>query len=143
MSEQSERNVAVVQQAYAAFGRGDVEGILDCCAEHINWEPVIGAAPHVPIAGKRQGKKSVREFFRILDETEDIQTFEPREFIAQGDRVVCLGYYAGKTKTTGRPMAMDFVMVFRVENGKVTDFREFTDTAALNAAHEPRAAAAR
>jgi uncharacterized protein len=27
----------VVQQAYAAFGRGDVEGILAMCTDDIEW----------------------------------------------------------------------------------------------------------
>jgi ketosteroid isomerase-like protein len=139
----SDQNVTLVQQAYAAFGRGDVDGILATLADNISWEPVIGASEHVPTAGKRLGKAAVREFFRILDQSETFDTFEPKEYIAQGDRVVVLGHYAGKTKTTGRPMASDWVMIFRCQDGKITDFREFADSAALNAAHEPRAAAAR
>jgi ketosteroid isomerase-like protein len=139
----SEQNITLVQSAYAAFGRGDVDGILATLADNISWEPVHGASEHVPWAGKRMGKEAVREFFRILDQTEIFDSFEPKEFIAQGDRVVVLGSYAGRTKTTNRELSSDWVMIFRCQDGKVTDFREFADSGAVNAAHEPRAAAAR
>lgn len=138
----SEQNVQVVQQAYAAFGRGDVDGILDLCSDDIVWDPVVGASANVPQAGRKVGKAGVREFFRLLSESMTFQQFEPREFIAQGDRVVVVGHYAGTPNTTGKTMESDWVMLFRLENGKVSEFREFTDSAALNAAYEPRAAAA-
>ena len=34
-------------------------------------------------------------------------------------------------------------MIFTVSDGRITTFREFTDSAALNAAYEPKAVAAR
>ena len=138
----SEQNVQVVQQAYAAFGRGDVDGILDVCADNVVWEGVIGASANVPHAGIRHGKAEVREFFQQVAESITFQRFEPREFIAQGDRVVVLGSYAGTANPTGKTMESDWVMVFRLNGGKVSEFREFTDSAKLNAAYEPRAAAA-
>ena len=63
------------------------------------------------------------------------EVFEPREFVAQGDKVVVLGYYKART-AAGRPFASDWVMIFTVANGKVARFQEFTDVAALNAAFE-------
>jgi ketosteroid isomerase-like protein len=138
----SEQNVAVIQQAYAAFGRGDVDGILDLCTDNVVWEGVIGASANVPQRGIRHGKAEVREFFRQVAESVTFQRFEPREFIAQGDRVVVLGFYAGTPTSTGKKHESDWVMVFRLTGGKVSEFREFTDSAALNAAYEPRTAVA-
>ena len=57
----------------------------------------------------------------------------PQHFIAQGDRVVALGHYTAKT-SAGGAFDSDFVMVFMLRNGKVTEFQEFLDSAALNAA---------
>ena len=48
--------------------------------------------------------------------------FEPREFIAHGDKVVALGHYAWRVKSTGREFGGDFAHVFTMSNGKVIRF---------------------
>jgi len=128
------QNTKIVQEAYAAFGRRDVPGILANMDDAIVWRPVHGAAKQVPFSGERRGKAAVAEFFKIVAEAQDFETFEPREFVAQGDKVIALGHYAAKVKATGRRFDSDFVMVFTVRSGKVVQFQEFLDTAGLNAA---------
>jgi ketosteroid isomerase-like protein len=127
-------NTKVVQDAYAAFGRGDIPALLGYMADDIQWRPVIGTAKHVPFSGERRGKASVAEFFKQVAESEDFQQFEPREFVAQGEKVVALGHYRAVTKATGRSFESDFVMVFTLRGGKVAAFQEFTDSAGINAA---------
>lgn len=60
--------------------------------------------------------------------------FEPKEFIATGDKVVALGHYTAATPIK-KSFDSDFAMVFTLRNGKVTHFQEFCDSAAINAAH--------
>ena len=131
---QEAANTQLVQDAYAAFARGDITKLLDYMSDDVQWRPVIGAAKHVPFAGERKGKAAVAEFFTRVAESEDFEQFEPREFTAQGDSVVALGRYRAKVKKTGRTFESDFAMVFTVRGGKVVAFREFTDSAAINAA---------
>ena len=128
------QNTQIVQDAYAAFLRGDVASLLGLMSDDIVWEPVLGTASHVPFAGKRQGKPAVAEFFQLVATTEDFTQFEPREFIAQGDTVVAIGHYRSTTKPAGKTFDADFAMVFTLKDGKVVRFREFTDSAAVNAA---------
>ncbi len=128
------QNTKVVQDAYAAFGRGDIPTLLGYMTDDIHWQPVIGAAKHVPFSGERNGKTGVAEFFKQVAESEDFQQFEPREFVAQGNTVVAIGHYRAVIKATGKTMDSDFAMVFTLRDGKVATFREFTDTAAVNAA---------
>jgi len=128
-------NTNVVKQAYAAFGRGDVHGVLDALDPEVRWRPVTGASPAVPMQGERREKAAVAEFFSILARSMTFEVFEPREFVAQGNKVVALGYYKART-AAGRPFASEWVMVFTLVNGKVAEFQEFTDAAALNAAFE-------
>ena len=128
------QNTKVVQDAYAAFGRGDIPTLLGYLTDDIHWQPVIGTAKHVPFSGERKGKAAVAEFFKQVSENEEFQLFEPREFVAQGDRVVAIGHYRAVTKSTGRTFDSPFVMVFTLRDGKVATFREFTDSAAINAA---------
>jgi ketosteroid isomerase-like protein len=134
MTEQ--QNVGLVREAYAAFGRGDIPGLLATLDDQIVWEPVLGAASHVPTAGKRSGKQQVAEFFRTLNDNVAFSTFEPREFIAQGDHVVALGRYEARAKPTGRTFQAEWAMVFKVRNGKVTEFREYVATSAIDAAFD-------
>ncbi len=58
---------------------------------------------HVPFSGKRQGRGAVGEFFSTLASLMDARSFEEREFIAQGDKVVVLGQYVWQSKPTGAP----------------------------------------
>lgn len=132
-------NTRLVQSAYAAFGRGDIQGVLDTLHDQIVWKPLTGAGRHVPMAGERRDKAGVATFFKIVGESLHFSRFEPREFIAEGDKVVALGHYTAKT-STGGSMDSDFVMVFSVRNGKIVQFQEFLDSAALNAAFAPASA---
>ena len=124
-----------MQDAYAAFGRGDVQGILDRLDDGIVWKGVYGARPHVPTSGERRGKAQVGEFFKQVAQTVNFSRFEPEEFIAAGDKVVALGHYTATT-SIGKKFNSDFAMVFTVRNGRVVEFQEFTYSAALNAAYQ-------
>ena len=65
--------------------------------------------------------------------------FEPKEFVATGDKVVALGHYKATTPIK-KGFASDFAMVFTFREGKVTRFQEFCDSSAINAAYAVGAA---
>ena len=132
---QETENTKAVQDAYAAFGRGDVQAILERLDDGILWKGVYGAGRHVPTSGERRGKSQVAEFFKQVAENVKFSRFEPKEFVATGDKVVALGHYTATTPI-GKNFDADFAMVFTFRNGKVTEFQEFTDSAALTAAYE-------
>ena len=138
---QEAQNIKVVQEAYAAFGRGDVQGILDRLADEVIWKGVYGAASYVPTSGERRGKAAVATFFKQVAETVKFSQFDPKEFVATGDKVVALGHYRATT-SIGKNFEADFAMVFTLTNGKVSHFQEFTDSAAINVAYSTASAAA-
>jgi hypothetical protein len=127
-------NVAVVQQAYAAFQRGDVAGVLDLVAENVEWEGVKGVPPSVPFGGLRHGRAQVAEFFAIVGREEEFSRFEPREFFAAGDRVVALGFYEARVRRTGKSFSGEWAMAFTLRNGKIVRFTEYTDSYGIAAA---------
>src|SRR5581483_1032875 len=51
-----DQNVKVVQDAYAAFGRGDIDAMLNLIDDGVVWNGVYGAGAHVPMSGERRGK---------------------------------------------------------------------------------------
>jgi ketosteroid isomerase-like protein len=132
----TQENTKLVQDAYAAFGRRDIAGLVGMMAGDIDWQAIVGASSKVPTSGRRVGHGQVTKFFSDLGGAVEFDRFEPREFIAERDKVVALGHYAGTSKTTGRRFASDWVMVFTIRDGKVAHFREFADVAAINAAYE-------
>lgn len=132
MNEQ--QNTAVIKQAYAAFGRGDIPALLALVDENVDWQPVLGAGPEVPASGRRRGRAEVGHFFELLGKSTSFSIFDPREFVAQGDKVVALGHYTAKAIPTGGAFDSDWVMVFTLKNGKVVKFAEFSDSAQLNRA---------
>jgi hypothetical protein len=62
-----------------------------------------------------------------------------KEFIASGDSVTVIGYCEATITTTGRDVASDWVMTFTITDGKITQFREFTDSAATRILRDRRA----
>ena len=70
----------------------------------------------------------------ITVESVEFKRFEPREFIAERDKVVVLGSYEGVAKKTGRAFKSDWVMVYTIADGKVAHFREYADVVAITAA---------
>lgn len=120
-----EQNVELVRQAYAAYGRGDVAYVLGCMAPDIEWE--IPAVPALAFTGKRHGCDQVAEYFRLSSEKQTMRAFTPKEFIAQGDKVVVLGHGAWTANETGQDFDSDWVHVFTVKDGRIAAFREFMD----------------
>ena len=128
-------NTKTVQEMYAAFSKGDIQFILDRLADDVMWHGVYGAGSHVPFSGAMRGKAAVGTFFQNVGNHMTFSRFEPREFIATGDKVVALGHYVG-TSSVKKSFDSDFAMVFTLQNGKVTKFQEFTDSAAVDRAFQ-------
>jgi uncharacterized protein len=124
----AQENVQVVKDAYAAFGRGDMQGLLALLAEDIEWT-VPGEG--WPLAGTYRGHAGVAGFFQKISEMLEFSLLEPREFVAQGDRVLVVGFDRSRVKATNRTFEGHWVMAFTVRDGEVTNVREYIDTLAL------------
>ena len=132
MNEQE--NTKIVRQAYDYFKSGNIEAVLGLISNDVDWRlPKIENMPH---SGTRKGITQVTEFFSTLGEVQDAKQFEPKEFIAQGDRVVALGHYIWNVKATNREYESDFVHVFTVRDGKIAGFDEYFDTTPATAAYQ-------
>jgi len=125
------RNTQTVQECYHAFQRGDIATILAALDDNVEWEGVKGTEGVAPHAGVRRGRGAVTEFFQQVGATLEFHTFEPKEFVAQGDTVVSVGSYRATVKATKKSIASDWAMIFNFRDGKITRFREFTDSAQL------------
>ena len=122
-------NVRTLIDAYSSFKTGDIEGVLKVLTDDVEWI-TPGPLELMPVAGTRRGRQEVAEFFSTLNEQEDVELFEPEEYIAQRDKVVVLIKYRGRVRATGKKVESDLVHLFTFANGKIKRFREYYDTAA-------------
>jgi|HubBroStandDraft_6_1064221.scaffolds.fasta_scaffold472233_2 ketosteroid isomerase-like protein len=129
----TEENKRVVKELYGAFGRGDIAAVRALLAEDVIWH-LPGTVPHY--SGTYQGRSSVAVFFQKLYANVGIEAFEPREFVAEADRVLVIGWSRGRVKNTGRTFENRWVMAFSVRDGRIAKFDEYADTQALAAAHD-------
>jgi len=122
-------NRQIIQQGYEAFSRGDIPAVLSIMADDITF--TIPGHPKIPTARTWRGGKGMQEFFSTLSQEVEFTEFNPREYIADGDRVIVIGSYAGSVKRNGNPFRSDWVMAWRLKNGKAIEFQEFNDTLGL------------
>src|SRR2546421_100356 len=132
-------NVTLMKAAYAAFDRGDVAGLLEMLAPDVEWNwPAVKEIPH---SGPRRGRHEAAAFFETLTAVEEPVEFRRDEFLAHGDRVVVLGTYRARAKSSGGHWESDFVHVWTVREGRIARFDIQYNTAAAVEAYRTAAAA--
>jgi ketosteroid isomerase-like protein len=133
ISMSTQENVHIVKDFFAAIGRRDKQGLLALCAEDIEW---IIPGQNWPLAGTHRGHAGLADVLQKANETVETSYPEPPEFIAQGDRVVVVGFATGRIKATNKTFEDHWVFAITVRNGKLTNIREYIDTQALARASE-------
>jgi ketosteroid isomerase-like protein len=136
MNEQS--NIALLKQAYDAYSKGDIQRVMSIFAQDIEFD--LPEVEGIPFTGKRRGIAQVGEFFRLMDESQEAREFTPDQFIAQDDQVIVLGHCTFAVKATGTEYSDDWCHVFTVTSGKVTKFKEYSDTHKAAQAFQPKGA---
>ena len=122
----SNNPVQIVKDFFASMRRGDMPALLALCAEDMEWT-IPGE--DWPLAGTYRGHAGLAD---LLGKSEMLETStEPRQFIAQGDRVLVVGFASGKVIATNKTFKDDWVFAITVRNGKLTNIREYIDTQAL------------
>jgi ketosteroid isomerase-like protein len=122
-----EKNVQAVKDFFAAIGSGDREALLALVAEDIEW---IIPGKDWPLAGTYHGHAGLTDLLETASKSIETST-EPREFVAQGDRVLVVGFAKGRIKATNKTFEDDWIFAITVRDGKLTSIREYVDTQAL------------
>src|SRR5882757_10961622 len=99
-----EKNVQIVKNFLAALGLRDKQGLLALSAEDIEW---IIPGKDWPLAGTHRGHAGLVDLLEMASSALETST-EPREFIAQGDRVLVVGVARGKIKATNKTFEDDW-----------------------------------
>ena len=129
----TEKNVQIAKNFLAALGRRDKQDLLALSAEDIEW---IIPGEDWPLAGTHRGHAGLNNLVQRANETVETSFPEPPEFVAQGDRVLVVGFARGRIKATNRAFEDHWVFAITVRNGKLTNVREYVDTQGLARASE-------
>ena len=121
------RNTDLIRSIYAAFAAGDMPAVLDALAPDVVWNEAenFPYADHAPYHGPEAVLTGV--FARLGSEWDGFAAI-PQEYLDAGDTIVALGRYGGIYKATGKPIDAQMVHVWRIADGKVTGFQQYTDT---------------
>ena len=128
-----EKNVQIVKNFLAALGRRDKQGLLALSAEDIEW---IIPGEDWPLAGTHRGHAGMADLLQKASEMMETSFPEPPEYVAEGDRVMVIGFARGRINATNRTWEDHWVFAITVRNGKLTNIREYIDTQALARASE-------
>jgi len=124
----SQENVNLIRGMYDSFAAGDVPAVVAKMDPEIVWNeaenfPYADGNPYI-------GPDAVVEgvFARLGSEWEywDL-TIE--EILDAGDRVIAVGRYSAKNKTTGTVIDAQFAHFWTVQAGKAKRFQQYADTA--------------
>ncbi len=121
-----EEKIAIVKSAFENFLKGNIEPIIDMCAEDVEWGS--HETTEVPYTRLYRGKKEVHEFFSTLAAHIDYSEFNPREYYSDGEKVFVKGSHTATVKSTGKTFSHDLLMEFAVRDGKVSSFYAWVDT---------------
>jgi uncharacterized protein len=122
-------NLEVLRSGYAAFSRGDIDGVVEGFEEDIEF--VGPNSQRMPGAGPHRGKQAVADLLSGMRERWENLSWTPDEFVSEGETVVVLGHMEGKAKATGDEVKVPFVHVWRMRGGRVRRGQALTDTAVV------------
>jgi ketosteroid isomerase-like protein len=121
-------HVAIVQDLYQCFLRGDVPAILAKLHPDVEWEP--DTIDHgIPWIRPGRGHVAVAAFFATVRELE-FHAFEPRAFLKDERHVAVIVHHDVTVRSTGKRMAGLEVHYWTFDGeGRIVAMKHFVDTA--------------
>jgi uncharacterized protein len=125
MTEPLSTSLQVVQQAYAAFGKGDIPGVLTLLAPDTAWS--FPDARGLWFEGTHTGPEQVaaRVFAGIGQHMREFR-IEPSSFVEVGGHVAVTGEVHATTNA-GRELQASYFQVWQVAQGKARSVVEYHD----------------
>lgn len=119
--------VRVVAEFYRALAEGDVSRVLELLSPDLEWTE----AERFPYYGGVWRSPQAVFDNLLVPLARDWEGFSatPQEVVASDERVVSFGVYKGLFRATGRSMSAPFAHRWRVRDGKIVQFTQYTDTA--------------
>ena len=113
-------NSVIIRKAYEDFAQGNIPSVFAAFDAGITWH-VPG---HSPLSGDYSGHDQIGGFFqRTMELSGGAFSIDVHNVLAEGDLVVVL--VTANAERNGLAASFPEVHVWRMKNGKATDFREY------------------
>ena len=113
----------IVEMAFDAFTRGDLDAALDLC------DPEIVIRDPGRTGQTLKGRNELRAFWEEWLENWQEYRVEPQEFIEAGSEILVHTRQMGRGKLSGVEVGQDLFQVFRVRDGRIVEYRIYGDRA--------------
>jgi len=116
-------NKELIKNFYDSF-KNKEKNYLDFCHDDIEWITMDG----MPNGGTYVGVSAIFEeyFPKMLSNFKEFHA-EPDEFLDTEDKVLVFGKYTG-ISNSGKKFVAPFCHVYAIQNKKIIQFKQFTDT---------------
>jgi uncharacterized protein len=111
--------IARLRDAYAAFGKGDLDALQEIWSPELRWH----APGNNPLAGTYEGVPAVLAFLgQVLELTQGTFRAEPQTLCAGGDLGVAVVRLTGRRE--GRSLDVIDAQVSRFDGDRIVEFRD-------------------
>ncbi|CAM3667958.1 nuclear transport factor 2 family protein [Smaragdicoccus niigatensis] len=114
-------NLRVVEDAYAAFGRGDIPALLSHLTDDIDWA-VDTESAIAPWHGERHSLAEVAAFFTDLNNSLEFDEFTPTSMTANDNEVIAVISSRNRSRETGLGGSSTEYHHFTLRDGKICRF---------------------
>jgi ketosteroid isomerase-like protein len=128
----------IVKDFFAAFGRGDLDGVV--ASFHPRAEIIAvraGSRGDGQLHGSYEGTDGARTFVTTLGALFQTQAFEVNAVVAESNVVFASGDFVHIVKSTGKPFRSSWALRCDIADDKIRHFRFFEDSAAYVEASTP------
>ena len=118
-------NIEIVRAHYAASAEGNVQLMMANVSPQVRWTEMAG----FPCAGTWVGPQAVIDnVFAVLGRDWTNYRFELQSLVDGGERIVADGAYHGTYRATGKELQARVAHIWKLQNGTIVAFEQFTDT---------------
>ena len=112
---------------HKSYVEGNAERVASLIHDDIDW-CIHGPARVFPFEGPRRGKAQVLEVLAAIGQQYEVKRYDHELLIVEGDRAAVLSHTSFVQRATGRTLSIRLINFIRVTDGKIVEFREFSDT---------------
>ena len=125
MTESATR--ATVRELYDAYARRDFGRIAALIHDDIDWA-IFGPVAVFPFAGPRHGRAAVLEAMAGIAELYALENYKLEIVIVENDRAAVLSDVSFTQRATRRLLRFRLANFLRIADGRLIEFREFSNT---------------
>jgi ketosteroid isomerase-like protein len=121
-------NIEVSERLYAAFAARDGAALLSVL--HPGFVGVVSAGMPLGLGGRHDGPETMLgEVWVPVQSAYDVAPVADELLPSKPDRVVAVGAYRGTVRATRVPVDAAFAHILRIDDGRVSELIQITDTA--------------